>query len=199
MDAINLARFARGRVCGCCIPNGLPVAAWPPGEFVANAAVYDAAVIVAKLLRGAPDGKDYKIGGMYLEFDNSGAAVNPVPVVSREGSLAYYLQLHANSPTRDYLRVPLIATAGENTDSELFSDENLATFYAQTQGVIGVHGLTYSDSVNSRIYGGALVAFRDPDDDSQDLVFSRFYFPSSQQLLKPLGGQVAITWPITFG
>jgi hypothetical protein len=198
MERLQLPQFVKGFARACAIPEGLPWQQWPRGPLTPNLALYDSAVIAANLLRGAPNGKAYQIGGMYVEFDNSGSPVTG-PTYDRGNALSYYNQLNNEEPTRDYLRIPLIATAGEVSDAELYSGENLATFYGQTQGVVGIHGLTFSDAEDSRVYGVSLVAFLDAEDASQDLIFSRVYFASDNQIVKPLGGQVAITWPLLFG
>ena len=80
----------------------------------------------------------------------------------------------------------------------LYPKNNIARFIAQTAGTIGVHGNTYSDGSNSRVYGGALVAFLDETDAAQDILLSRFYFAEANQVLKPAGSQVGITWSETF-
>lgn len=195
----------RGQVRGYQIPDGLPgnipvlerVKLWDPcTPYVHNDLMYDWAVIVQRLLRGSPDGKAYSIGGMYLEFNNGGT-VDPVPSITRDGWATYYNNLNSSEATRDYLRVPLIATSEENTDDSLFSYPNKATFIAQTVGVgpEGIHGLTFSDANSSYVYGGALVAFVDDDPDN-DIVFNRFYFAEANQLEKLAGRQLGISWPI---
>ena len=177
--------------------DGLQHTWHPVTEWQKNAALYDAAVIVANLLRNTDDGNSYFVGGMYIEFDNSGVDVDPVPTIARSGNLSvYYNNLNSSSPTRDYLRVPLTATSGTSSGTD-YDGNNIATFLAQTSGTTGVHGLTYSDAANSQVYGGALVAFLDAGDSSQDLVLSRFYFDPANQIPKIAGSQVGLTWPVT--
>jgi len=173
--------------------------AWfPVTRVVKNTALYDAAVILANLLRNTDDGKSYSIGGMYIEFDNSGSTVSPTPTISRDGNLSgYYNGLNSSDPNRDYLRVPLTATSGSSGGSN-YDGNNIATFLAQTAGTTGVHGNTFSDVANSLVYGGALVAFLDSGDSSQDLILSRFYFTdTAEQIAKVAGSQIGLTWPIT--
>jgi len=74
------------------------------------------------------------------------------------------------------------------------------TFVAQTTGTTGsktTSPVAFSDAVNSRVYGCALVAYPDFDDKSQDLVLSRFYFSSTSQIDKSPGSNIGISWPIT--
>lgn len=167
------------------------------GEGEHNDTLYGWATIVGQLLRGSPDGKQYPIGGMYIEFENNGGAAVSTPTFDRSGGLDYYDSLSA-SVTRDYLRVPITASTLTSTDDELFPDGNLITFFAQTTGVVGVHGKTFSDSVSSRVYGGAIVSFPVAGDASQDIVHSRFNFTAAaNQLVKLAGSQISLTWPLT--
>lgn len=192
------SKYVFGEVQGSYVPDGVtePRGWLPQTVFVRNQILYAWGTIVQKLLRNVKDNKNYWIGGMYIEFDNSGAPVNPTPSITRDAGLSYYNSL---SSPRDYLRVPIAATDESSSNITNFPDNNVAHFYAQTAGTLGVHGLTFSDSVNSRVYGGALVAFRDPEDAAQDLVFSRFYFASANQLLKVVGSQIGLLWKPTFG
>lgn len=162
-----------------------------------NQICYDWGGIVAALLRGLQDGNTYKIGGMYLEFDNSGSPVDPTPTIDRATTPEYYRNL---SGTADFLRVPLIATAGDTSDGANFTVPNMAIFHAQSVGTTGsrtTSPLTFSDAANSRVYGAALVAFRDESDITQDLILSRIYFDVDNQIEKPASGQVGVTWVLT--
>jgi hypothetical protein len=165
-----------------------------------NTIMYDWATIVAKLLQNAGnlDGKSYHVQGLYVEFENNGGDAVSAPSYDRSGGLSYYASL-ALSATRDYLRVPLTAATVSSTDETDYPGGNKITFFAQTQGVVGVHGKAFNDSVQSRVYGGALVAFPDSTDATQDLIFSRFYFAdTANQLVKLAGSQIGLEWPITF-
>jgi len=171
-------------------------------DIVHNQFLYDWARIFQNLLRGSPDGKNYSIAGMYLEFENNGGAtINPVPTIARTGNKAeYYDTLHTGDPKRDYLRVPLVATASSLSDANNFDGDNVFTAIAMSQGVTGVHGNTFSDSVSSRIYGGALVAMPGGTGDAtQDLVLSRMYLSGSNQINKQAGSQIALTWSVVLG
>lgn len=178
-------------------PNGLAHAWDPVTPFVHNDVLYDWATIVGKLL--LKQGVKFGIGGMYIEFQNVASPGDPVaaPAVDRAGGAAYYADL-ATSPDTDYLRVPLIAGTLNSTDADLFPGGNEATFFAQTSGVAGVHGKPFSDANNSVVFGGALVAFVDEDDPTQDLVFSRFYFGEADQQPKLATSQIGLEWPVRF-
>lgn len=167
------------------------------GPLRQNAVCYDWGTCAAALFRGLQDGKSYKVGGMYLEFDNSGSVVDPTPTISRASTSAYYRNL---SGTADFIRIPLIASSGQSSGID-FSGDNIATFYGQSVGTTGHRSsspLAFSDAANSRIYGAALVAFTDADDATQDLIISRIYFDPDDQVEKIAGSQIGITWSLVF-
>lgn len=166
---------------------------WKPyGFWEDNLTLYDWAEIYGMLLRGEPDGRQYRIGGMAIEFENNGGAAVSPPAFDRSGGKSYYDGL-SSSGTRDYLRVPL--------SGHLMADSGNGkkiTFLAQTAGVTGVHGKTFSDTVSSRVFGAALMAFPEGEDDSSlDIVHSRFYYTAANQLIKQAGSQITVTWPLT--
>lgn len=147
------------------------------------------AQIVGPLLRRSPDGRDYAIGGMYLEFENNGGAAVTPPAVTRDDTLSYYTGLSSH-PTRDYLRVPL--SSAQQSGSTL-------TFSARTTGTVGVHGKPCTSGAQSRFYGGALLAFPVYGDATQDIIFSRLYFEdSASQRIKGVG-EIMMEWPINLG
>lgn len=166
-------------------------------RYTKNAQLYDAATVIQKLLRGSPDGKNWFVGGMYIEFDNTGSVVDPTPVFDLDEGLSYYNNLVAVAD-RDYLRVPLFGSSEGTSNSLLYPNNNIAVFSAQTSGTEGVHGTPFSDAVNSNVYGGALVVFREPNDPSQDLVFARFYLEPASQTPKIASSQITVTWSETF-
>jgi len=125
------------------------------------------------------------------------------PTFGRDEGRDYYQDLSL-SASRDFLRVPLLVqpTIGIETGFEDYFtagvDGNKLTFFTQTQGTAGFHGKTFSDSVNSKVFGVALVAtpvFADP---TLDVVFARSYFDTDDQVEKLASSQVGITWDISF-
>lgn len=166
-------------------------------EFQPNLVLYEWGAIVGNLL--LKQGLKFGIGGMYLEFANVASPGDPVPVppLERDPSMgvAYYDDL-ATSPDTDYLRVPLVAGTLNSSDATNFPKGNSPTFFAQSTGLVGVHGKPFSDVNNSVVFGAALVAFLDQDDPTQDLVFSRFYFDVSSQQPKLATSQIGIEWPV---
>lgn len=196
MEGVNAPDRVKGRVRAHRIDeHGI----WrPDGPFCPNAVMYDWAGILARLL-GQGDLR-YRVSGMYLEYknlSNASLTVTP-PTFGRDAGIDYYSGLSTSSDT-DYLRVPLTANALANTDETKFTLANSVTFFAMSQGSVGVNGKAFSSTANSKVYGGALVALVDPEDRSSDVVFSRFYFPTNQQRAKVSGGQLGLEWPIVFG
>jgi len=161
-----------------------------------NQVLYGWGTVVGTLLTKGLS--NYRIGGMYLEYENVADPDDPVsaPTFDRSGGKSYYDGLGL-SATRDYLRVPLTASLLSSSDETLFPDGNVMTFFAQSQGVTGANGKAFSDTVNSKIYGGALVAFLDEADADQDIVFSRFYFSVANQQVKLPTSQIGLEWEIT--
>ena len=161
-----------------------------------NLVMFEWATIVGKLLTQGLT--NYRIGGMYLEHENvasPGDAVS-VPAFDRSGGIEYYNGL-STDPDRDYLRVPLVASQVAVVDATDFPNGNELTFFAQTQGVEGVHGKPFDDTNNSKVFGGALVSFVNEDDATQDIVFSRFYFDVADQQVKLPTSQIGLDWKLT--
>lgn len=181
---------------------GRPARPYPAGwrpltPFVPNLVLYEWGAIFARLLTGGQP--QYRISHVYFEYENVGDpddAVSP-PAFGREPSAGvdYYNAL-SGSADRDYLRVPLIAATVGVSDADNFPKGNVATFFAQTSGVQGVHGKPFSDANNSKVFGGALVAAVDEDDSTQDLVMSRFYLPTAEQQVKLASSQIGFEWEL---
>jgi hypothetical protein len=185
----------------CARRYGTPGSHWTPSTgWTHNDILYEWGAIVAPLL--LRQGLNYGIGGMYLEFENVAdpASVVALPAVSRDASqgIGYYNGL-ASSPDRDYLRVPLTVGLLDKTDPIKFPNGNVATFFAQTSGVQGVHGKPFSDANNSKVYGGALVAFVDKDDFTRDLVYARSYLAAGDQQVKLPTSQIGLEWQQILG
>lgn len=175
-----------------------PWASRPVTDWDHNDIMYDWAAIVSRLL--ADGGSQYRIGGMYLEYKNVADPDDVVtpPAFGREDGIAYYNGL-AGSADTDFLRVPLIAAVRSSSNEALFPDGNRITFFARTQGVVGVHGKAFSDSVNSKLYGAALVAIPDQADRTKDLVLSRMYVATAKQQVKLPTSEIGPEWEITLG
>jgi hypothetical protein len=155
----------------------------------------------AQALGGVPG---YHPSAMYIEFENVGDPDDPVtvPAFDTTEGIEYYDEL-AFSPSRDYLRValnqrPLLGV--EDGYEQVFAagQGNKLTFFALSVGAVGTHGKEYSDAVNSKVFGVALVATPEFSDHTQDIVFSRTYFPADEQVVKEVSHQVGVTWDIVF-
>ena len=149
--------------------------------------------------------RNYRVSAMYMEFANVADPVDAVAVPSsfgREEDMDYYADL-ALSPDHDYLRVPLAQDPMVSIEAgyEAYFPEgtgNKLTFFALSQGTQGVHGKTFSDSVNSKLVGLALVATPVWADRTQDIVFARTYFDVADQALKEASHQIGSTWETAF-
>lgn len=147
--------------------------------------------------------KAYRISTMYIEFencDNPGDVVT-VPDYTRDAGREYYEQL-SGSDVRDFLRVSLLAPAViavETGFEEIMpaGEGNQLTFYTQTQGVAGYHGLPFSHAQNSKVVGAALVVSPVPVDPTKDIIVARGYLPTDGQVLKLAAGHVGLTWRIS--
>jgi len=189
MDVLGLQNI-RGkvrahRVCG---------QQWTPQTPLrSNLVVYEWAKIVAKLLSSGD--ASYRIGGLYMEFENVASPGDTVsaPSFDRTRDISYYTNL-AGSSSRDYLRVPLTAQTISSSGGDLADNE--ITFFARSSGVTGVHGKTFSDSVNSVVFGASLVAFVDNTDATQDLILSSVYFDPADQQAKLATSQIGLEWLI---
>lgn len=157
---------------------------------------------MAAKLFGEGDSK-YKVAGMYLEFENVADPSDPVsiPEFSRDEGLEYYDNL---SGDRDYLRlnllgVPSIEIApGFESIFEKGVSGNRLTFFAQSSGVAGAHGVEFSADVNSKAVGVALVAVPGVLDRTQDVIFARGYFDVSDQIVKGASKQIGVGWQEDF-
>lgn len=182
-------------LCGRVRAHQVKGELWQPvTELKPNLVLYEWANIVSKLLT-IGDSR-YRIGGMYLEFENVASPGNTVspPTFNRTRSVTYYDSL-STSANRDYLRVPLTANQVLSTGGGLSNNEMV--FFARSSGTTGVHGKPFSYAANSVVFGASLVALVDATDASQDLLFSSFYFDPADQQQKLATSQVGIEWDLT--
>lgn len=159
-----------------------------------NDIVYSGADVMAKLLSGA---SGYAVNTMYMEFKNLPSPLDPIvpPSFDRTGGIAYYNGL-SSSPDTDFLRVPIQITPTISAGDSNYLG-NIVTFFAISEGSTGFWSKIFSHTVNSAVFGGALVASPDPTDQTQDVVFSRIY-SGIDKVLKTSGMEIGITWPIEF-
>ncbi len=170
---------------------------WSGRLWVPNMVTRDATGPLVRLLANQLDGKVYHIRAVYLEFENNPGGDVDVPDdedIDRTEGYDYY---HNLSGTRDYLRVPVLASA-VSSSSEDYPNGNIMTFFAQTAGTTGVNGTDYGADEDSVIYGAALVVSPDYDDEAQDIVFARTYFDGPNQLPAVDGSQISLAWQQTY-
>lgn len=170
-----------------------------------NQLQYDWAAIAGKCI--AVGDLDYRLSGMYLEYQNVAAPENPatLPDTSRSTTQAYYAGL-ASVPNRDFLRLPFATVPATSRDgafvSHFASQTNLGNVYTCqviTTGVAGYHGTPFATAgVNSKIAGLALVAMPLPSSQAADLLFARLPLSAPEQILFSAGAQKLVRWHIAF-
>lgn len=203
MHDVIQAGGIRGRIRPCRVlpaPGGAGHLRVPLTDWVPNTVLYEWATIVGVLLTQGTT--NYKIAGMYLEFENLSDPDDTIAAPDFERGpdtgVAYYSGLSSDA-ARDYLRVAITAATLSSSDETNFPGGNVCTFFAMSQGAEGVHGKEFSNAANSKLFGGALVAMVDEDDASQDLVLSRAYLSGANQQLKLDTSQLGLEWDITLG
>jgi len=147
---------------------------------------------------------EYVVKAAYLEYNNGASPDDPVtpPTINRAEQIDYFDGL-AGIADRDFVRVP-IGIPGElaiepGTEGDLAEGlHNRLVVTVNAPSGTGVHGSSFSDTVNSRVYGAALVAAPVWDDRTQDIVFARAYFPEDQQAPMVPNSQVGISYPLFF-
>jgi hypothetical protein len=173
------------------------IAKWTPlGDPLKNLVMFDWAVLAAKQV--TVGGPQFRINAMYIEYQNVASPGNTVtpPALARGAGITYYNSLSGSSNT-DFLRLPMTAVSTRLLNNS-YSGDNIASFYAMTQGVTGIHGRSFSDSANSKIYSAALVCMQDELDRTKDLIVCRWNFPAGQQQLKLPSSQYGLKWELTF-
>jgi len=188
MDRINGRRQVFGKIRSGRLVNGVwrPHSRWQP-----NSLVRGWATAAAKLFAGGDP--RYRAAAMYLEFANPDDPDTPIvtPSYGVDGAAEYYAGL---GDTADYVRVPLRVGLTQVTDTADYPLGNENFYLAIINDVVGVNGLTFSATVNSKIYGGALVATPVPGDASQDIVLARAYLEDDAQVVKLASSQSGLEW-----
>ena len=141
----------------------------------------------------------------YVEYANVTTAGDqvPLPSFSTADPRDYYDALAAD-PIRDYLRVPLLGGA-VITSSAAFAASlasprgNQVTLLGAVGDGVGENGKPFSGAVNSTVCGLAIVAAANPLDRTQDVLFSRAYYPLGAQALKPESSTLMLTYTASFG
>jgi len=167
----------------------------PLTDYKPNLIMADWATVFANFIVSGTS--SYRIGGMYLEFENVDDPDDEVtvPAFVRTEGISYYDGLSSH-PTRDYLRVNLAGANVSTTDMTQWPFGNVSQFFSMSSGIVGTHGKTFSDSVNSKLFGAALVVIRSAADPTLDLIVSRLYFNSSEQQVKLPTSQLGVDWAL---
>lgn len=153
-----------------------------------NAVTYSGMDILAMLLQG----ENRTINGMYLEFENGTAAADIVtPVLDKKAGVEYYLGLAGN---RDYVRIPAGPAAKPGPSSADYTG-NRAAFFGSSSHVVGEHGLGFSFSDNTVVFGVALVSLGGTP--AEDLIYARAYFEPNLRIEKHEHRQIGIKWTTT--
>jgi hypothetical protein len=176
------------------IVNGI----WTPTVTGPNARMHTAGWIIAQALRKPNSG--FWLNAMYIEFENVANAEDDVttPTIDPAEGVEYYTGLDG-SGDRDYLRIaierePSVSIAAGFEDSFAEGQGNVVKFFAQTSGTEGVNGAEFSDAVNSKICGVAIVAAPDWGDPTQDVIYARKYYSAEQQRVKEANGQIGLSY-----
>ena len=146
--------------------------------------------------------RSYRISKLYVEFENTVGAVSE-PSYSAFDSREYYDNLVA---PKDYLRLDVlgaprisIVPGYEAYFNAANGEGNRLTVTGQTSGAVGENGLEFSDAVNSRVYGLALVAAPQDGDKTKDILITRGYWTDGgDQAEKQASGQIAVSWDLDF-
>ena len=155
-----------------------------------NVVLNSGADIMAKALAG-----DLHVNGMYFGYDNAGSPyTDPTPPVERTAS--FYQTIGGG--TQNFVRVPTLAQAAYASTDPVYN-YNKVQFVAITDGVGVLPGASniLTDAV-SQFYGAAL-AYLDPDDYENDILFSAVSFADlgSAHFVKIANAQLGVRWSLT--
>lgn len=157
-----------------------------------NLILFSGADVLAQCLSG---NAKYAVSTMYLEFMNLASPSDPItpPAFDRTGGIAYYNGL-VSSPDTDFIRVPLTVNPTIVPSGVDYAGNRL-TFFGMTEGTTGFFGKPFTAGANSAVFGAGLIAAPDPDDQSQDVVFSRVY-TGIDKVLKATGYEIGVVWTV---
>ena len=157
-----------------------------------NLYLYSGADIAARLVGGQGT---YRLATMYMEFENL-PVIGPIvpPAYTRASGIDYYSTL---ASPRDFLRVPITISPTIITSDAAKYEGNQITFFAISSGSVGQHALPFSHTVNSAVFGGALVAAPEPDTQANDKIWSRTYW-ADRYVLKQQNHQIGVQWTLRF-
>lgn len=155
---------------------------------VDNTFMFAGADVIGLMLAGKRGPPRYA----YLEFFN-GASPGSLPdEPGRDEGKSYYDAIAgAESPDRDYVRVPLLfSPALTPTSAEYESNAVNFVITSDLAPEEGKAGLPFGNAAGSSVYGAAIVS--EGDTEESDLVFARLYLTSP--IAVPAAGAVHIRW-----
>jgi len=168
-----------------------------------NLLLYGAADIIAGMMTGS---SGYQISHMYFQYINQGIYSYSPPSITRSSNRADMLTTIGSSNI-DYLRVPILTAprVSKNPSDSIDYNGNHIMFSATTASVGTVGNIKgssstqyyfSSDGVNgvSRIFSIALVAARDIEDPSSDIIFSRLNLNTTLTVIA--GAHPTVYWSI---
>jgi len=158
-----------------------------------NLIPYQGADVLARVLAGDVT---LKAASILFEYQNTTGAI-AVPTPTRDEGIDYYLTTIPLTPNRDYLRVALSAPVAFSSSDSAKYEGNQASFFAISSGIKGIHNEPFSSAAHSKVFGVGLVSTPDPDQHTQDKLFSRSY-DGFDPVPKEDGYQVGAQYVIRF-
>jgi hypothetical protein len=135
------------------------------------------------------------VNGMYIAYSNAASPLNESSPT--EDRTADYYQTTASDATRGFMRVGMVAEPSFSSTDAIYNN-NKVSFTAVSDGnvAVPVAGNEITPGT-SKVYGAAL-AFLDPDDMSNDVLYSSVTFADDALVLDEVtilaGAQVGVRW-----
>jgi len=174
-DTLNLNALLRGYV-RVWNSDGVSVES-------SNLVVFTGGDIIARLLGGEIE---YRISGMYFEYENTVGVPAPAAAV-RTDTNAYYLGLAAPF---DFIESATLQPPQYST-SDVNHNYNQVTFLSIANAVAGYHAVPFGAANNSKVYGLGLVA--SPTGLTPgNVLYARYILPTP--LPAAGSGQISAAW-----
>lgn len=157
-----------------------------------NVILFSAADVITKALAG-----QLAINGMYLAYENSAPPIaEDTPPQERT---ALYYQSTGSTDPRGFNRVSTVAQASFDS-TEANYNNNKVTFVSISDGEVAIAdgGNAVADGTSQ--YYGAALAYLDPSDLNNDILFSAVTFADlggPSEFEKIAGAQIGVRWSIT--
>lgn len=166
-----------------------------------NLILFEGADIMSGLLGG--DSRFFP-SHMYFLYENTNGSVTPAPTLSRSTSgRSYFSTITGTSPRYDWLRVPIVGKPTKGATSSNYSG-NVVFFSASSAasqtlaGESPAHNYFAAAGANgpSKVISLALVAAVNPNNNQEDLVFSRLNLVAPHTMVA--GYHITYHWSIAF-